>query len=165
MKPTTDNGKCQTLYQLAAEFQSFKEWTRDMFAEREKLSTERSLLIGSRIDAMKEGMKQSFQASEKAIEKAESAQKEYNIRSNEFRAALDDAQTKSLSSVRFDDFRKEYESRHSTLQSEVRTVRDIQNSQTGERRGITATWAIVVSLISLVSGGVMGALLLKLARL
>jgi hypothetical protein len=39
---------------------------------------------------VKEQTRASFEASEKAIVKAENAQRDYNVRSNEFRGQLDD---------------------------------------------------------------------------
>jgi hypothetical protein len=47
-------------------------------------------LFETRLTAMNDAVTSAFEASEKAITKAESAQKEYNARSNEFRQALDD---------------------------------------------------------------------------
>lgn len=46
--------------------------------------------VGAAITAQKEQTTSSFAASEKAIVKAEEAQREYNVRSNEFRGQLDD---------------------------------------------------------------------------
>lgn len=56
-----------------------------------------------------------FDSAEKAIEKAEQAQKEYNIRSNEFRQALDDSNKNNMS-------RTEYIQGHTSLIQKIEGV-------------------------------------------
>ncbi len=58
--------------------------------------------VASALTATKELTAASFAAAEKAILKAEEAQKSYNERSNEFRATLDDQNKRSISRVEFD---------------------------------------------------------------
>lgn len=61
----------------------------------ERMDLEQKESIKSALAAQKELTAASFTASERAITKAEEAQTQYNIRSNEFRGQLDD-QAKSL---------------------------------------------------------------------
>jgi hypothetical protein len=61
----------------------------------EKIIAALKELVIARLDAMQKATDSAFAASEKAIIKAEQAQSEYNVRSNEFRGQLDD-QAKTL---------------------------------------------------------------------
>ncbi len=152
-----------TLSKLEAELRSFKEWAKDMFHEREKLSLERASKIEARIDAMKEQTKIAFASSEKAVDKSEQAQKEYNARSNEFRAALDDAQRNTVSIVRFDDFRKDYDSYKVGQATEIRSLRESRSMLDGRHAGSVATWGTVVTICGVVFGG-LGALIGRLLK-
>ena len=62
--------------------------------ERDRLYLEKfrasEIAVNAAIVAQKEQTASSFASSEKAIVKAEEAQREYNVRSNEFRGQLDD---------------------------------------------------------------------------
>jgi hypothetical protein len=59
-------------------------------------------LLSASILAQKEGVGAAFAASEKAIDKAEVAQTQYNARSNEFRATLDDQNRTMLPRIEAD---------------------------------------------------------------
>lgn len=94
------------LRQVVAEMDGFRRLVEVEMAglhrlldERDRLYKERDESRRSAVDAAitaaKEQTRQSFEASEKAIVKAEDAQREYNVRSNEFRGQLDD-QAKTL---------------------------------------------------------------------
>lgn len=78
------------LHELAVELRTL----RSIMDERDRLYTERGhaarIALEASIHAIKEQTALSFAASEKAIQKAEEAQREYNIRSNEFRGQLED---------------------------------------------------------------------------
>lgn len=72
---------------------------RLLIDERDRLYTAQfkasEVAVAAALLAQKESVSNAFLASEKAIVKAEDAQKDYNIRSNEFRGQLDD-QAKTL---------------------------------------------------------------------
>lgn len=89
------------LRELTAQLDDLGQLVDTRFRYVERLMDERDRLYGERItaqstavtaalQAVKEHTSTSFAASEKAITKAEEAQREYNIRSNEFRGQLDD---------------------------------------------------------------------------
>jgi hypothetical protein len=100
------NGHAQTLREVASELYVIRElFTAKIDAvvalmdERDRLYKERDESRRTAVDAalvaMDKQTRASFEASEKAIVKAEDSQREYNIRSNEFRGQLDD-QAKTL---------------------------------------------------------------------
>lgn len=72
---------------------------RDKVEERDRLYSAQfkasETAVSAALSAQKESTGSAFTASEKAIVKAEDAQREYNVRSNEFRGQLDD-QAKTL---------------------------------------------------------------------
>ena len=72
---------------------------RELLSERDRRYEQRFLdqerAVVAALAAQKELTASAFAASEKAIVKAENAQQEYNVRSNEFRGQLDD-QAKTL---------------------------------------------------------------------
>lgn len=129
--------------------------------EREQLSIERAGRLSERIDSMKEQTRLAFASSEKAIEKSESAQKDYNLRSNEFRSALDDAQKNSVSVSRFDDFKKEYESYKNSQHNEIRSLRESRSEVSGRRDGISVAWAVLIGISGLLFGSVGVIVLMK----
>jgi len=149
----TNRTSCSTLHEVTAEFRAFKEWTKDMFAERDKFGTERAARIDERINAMKEQTTIAFASSEKAVEKSESAQKDYNVRSNEFRQALDDAQKNSVAIGRFEDFKKEYEGYKQSQSSEIRILREAKSTSEGRTAGISAVAAFIIAIVSALGGG------------
>ncbi len=153
--------ECTAVHKLEAELRSFREWAKDMFHEREKLSMERANLLDAKIEAMKEQTKIAFASSEKAVDKSEQAQKEYNARSNEFRAALDDAQRNTVSIVRFDDFKKDYDTYRLSQAAEIRSLRESRSMLDGRHTGVVSTWGTVVTICGVVFGG-LGALIGRL---
>jgi hypothetical protein len=74
---------------------TLKEYFREEFRAIREVMDERDRFYLAQIAEQKNLNENSFESSEKAIEKAEQAQKEYNERSNEFRGQLDD-QAKTL---------------------------------------------------------------------
>jgi hypothetical protein len=101
------------------------------------------------------------EAANKAIDKAETAQSAYNQRSNEFRAALDDAQKTLMPrqealaefnrvAERFDDWKKELETYKQNQAAEIRSLRE-------SRAGYTGIWQAVVG--AAVLAGLLGAVI------
>jgi hypothetical protein len=115
--------------------------------------------IGSALTAQEKLTSASFASSEKAVIKAEDAQREYNARSNEFRGQLDD-QAKMLLP------RSEAETRFNSMsltideiKKDLVTLREFKSSSGGQReqahsdRG-QSNWviAMVISLLSIAVG-------------
>lgn len=67
-----------------------REWVAAKLQAIRELVDERDRLYKERDAAIREQTKATFEASDKAITKAEDAQRDYNVRSNEFRGQLDD---------------------------------------------------------------------------
>jgi hypothetical protein len=121
----------------------------------EELMEERDRRYGERFDAQDRAVSAAFQAqkelnrivaesSEKAIIKAENAQRDYNQRSNEFRGALDD-QAKVMSRDMLS--RKEYESSRCALDDKINAlggkydekIDDIKDNIQGIRESLSKT--------------------------
>jgi hypothetical protein len=128
---------------------------RDVLAERDRVLTERDrryedrfkalevnigdrfkaaeTAVGAALAANKELTNASFVASEKAIGKAETAQADYNVRSNEFRGQLDD-QAKTLmpraeAQVQF----KAYDEKIDQLRTEIASLRESRSETGGQK--------------------------------
>jgi hypothetical protein len=128
---------------------------RDLLAERDRVLTERDrryedrfkalevnigdrfkaaeTAVGAALAANKELTNASFVASEKAIGKAETAQADYNVRSNEFRGQLDD-QAKTLmpraeAQVQF----KAYDEKVDQLRKDIASLRESRSEVGGQR--------------------------------
>ncbi len=121
---------------------------RELLDERDRLYKERNdsqrTAVDAALTAVKENTKSSFDASEKAIVKAEDAQREYNIRSNEFRGQLDD-QAKTLmprpealtmfKSVeeKLQVYKSDFDVRVERVMHEIQVLREMQSSREGMR--------------------------------
>lgn len=84
---------------LETKLESLFKAIKDLIDERDRLYDTRfkasEVAVNAALAAQEKAVNAAFLASEKAIVKAEDAQREYNIRSNEFRGQLDD-QAKTL---------------------------------------------------------------------
>ena len=117
--------------------------------------------VGAALAAQEKGTNAAFAASEKAIVKAEDAQKEYNIRSNEFRGQLDD-QAKTLMPrpetmsllKNMDDkansIRNELNSRIDTSNKEIAGLRESRSEGGGKSIGMREVVAYVIAAISII---------------
>ncbi len=91
-----------------------KEYIERIFTERDARYVEmfrsNDTAVRAALAAQEKQVNSAFEASEKAIVKAETAQTAYNLRSNEFRASLDDQAklllTRTEADVRFQQFRE-----------------------------------------------------------
>lgn len=99
--------------------------------------------IAAALVAQEKQTSSAFASSEKAVMKAEEAQKEYNLRSNEFRGQLDDQAKRLMPRV-------ECEGRLKTLDSSVVALQIFQSNLMGKM-------AIIASI-----GGVIGAVVMAI---
>jgi hypothetical protein len=83
--------------------------------------------VAAALQAQKEATAAAFAASEKAIVKAELSQTNYNERSNEFRAALDDSNKSNIS-------RNEADSRFKAVESKIEDMKEIRDRDNKEMR-------------------------------
>ena len=127
--------------------------------------------IFSTVKHLNKRYNQRFEAQEKAVEKSETAQNNYNIRSNEFRQAIDDSNKIKIDRTEVEGLFTNIEKKIETMKSdfirtidkindEIRYLRDERNKDFGkdqdvrENRG-QKNWstgiliAVVIALISL----------------
>lgn len=117
-----------SLRELTAELDGLREWIearldgiRELLNERDRLYRERDdsrrTAVDAALTAVKEQTKASFEASEKAIVKAEEAQRAYNLSHNDLSKKLDEQNKATMP-------RTEAESRFHTLQEKIDEVRN-----------------------------------------
>jgi hypothetical protein len=163
--------------EIMREMAGLRDMLDEKIARLDAVATERDRRYGERSDAQQLAVKDALAAqeklagasrdsSEKAIEKAESAQRDYNVRSNEFRGQLDD-QAKTLMprqealaeftriAERFDDWKKELEAYKANQASEIRSLRE-------SRAGYGGMWQAVAGAALL--AGLIGFVLSHLVR-
>lgn len=154
---------------------------RTIIDERDRLYDSRfrasEIAVQAALLAQKEAVANAFLASEKAIIKAEDAQREYNLRSNEFRGQLDDqakllmqrsealgllnASDNKLETMRLffdsklESQRQAFEKSNEGLLKEIAGLRESRSETTGTRVGskeviayLFATAGIIFALIS-----------------
>jgi hypothetical protein len=120
---------------------TIREYLVSIIEERDRLYDTRfkasEVAVNAALAAQEKAVTAAFLASEKAIVKAEDAQRDYNIRSNEFRGQLDD-QAKTLmprqeANTLFRSYEEKLEntkiSFEKTLDSVIADVKSLQNSR------------------------------------
>jgi hypothetical protein len=132
--------------------------------ERDRLYMEKfkasETAVGAAIIASDKQTAQNFAASEKAISKAEEAQREYNIRSNEFRGQLDD-QAKRLmpreeAQINFKAQDQKLESVKENFSKEIASLRESRSEGGGAARASASGQQSTHWLIGVVIGLVLG---------
>lgn len=114
-------------------------------------SDNQKLAVKDALTASKELTAAAFAASEKAIVKAESAQSDYNTRSNEFRGQLDD-QAKRLMPRNESDTR--FNAQEDKISIQAKTIEALSTRITAmesKGRGANAMWGYVLGGIGLVA--------------
>ena len=137
--------------------------TRNVLDERDRLYKERDearrVAVDAALTAVKEQTASSFAAAEKAILKAEEAQKEYNLRSNEFRGQLSDqarlfmprseaeAGVKQVSSE-LDRLREDVRRENEGIKKEIASLRETRSAVEAGSTKSKDNLAMVISIIS-----------------
>jgi hypothetical protein len=108
------------------------EANREILDERDKLYTERDnsrrTAVEAALTAVKEQTKASFDASEKAIVKAEEAQKSYNQSHNDLSRKLDEQNKATMP-------RSETETRFHSMEEKIGSIRDALVETSGQTAG------------------------------
>jgi len=134
------------------------EAVREINDERDRLYKERdesrTTAVDAALTAVKEQTKASFDASEKAIVKAEEAQKAYNVAHNDLTRKLDEQNKATMP-------RSETEARFHSLEEKVNEVRHAL--ATGAGAGMGGRAAIDASRANLIAAVVLIGLLVTLA--
>jgi len=139
-----------------------REYFERIIDERERLADTRFEAVYAAQTAAEKQVAIAFAASEKAIVKAEEAQREYNIRSNEFRGQLDD-QAKTLmpraeTDARFNSLedkfaliQKSMDIKVEEVKKDVISLRESRSESGGKAQGLSGGWAAAVGILGLVS--------------
>jgi len=133
---------------------------REVIDERDRLYKERDdsrrTAVDAALAAAKEQTASSFSASEKAIGKAENAQADYNVRSNEFRGQLDDQAKTLMPRQEVTTLVKSIEDKIARLDGDIREVRDSVRGYAGKEQGgktvrddTRSNLAVAISFIAL----------------
>lgn len=140
-----------SLRELTAELDGLREVllakleaAKEIFNERDKLYKERDesrrTMVDAALVAQKEQTKASFEASEKAIVKAEEAQKSYNQSHNDLVRKMDEQNKATMP-------RTETESRFRTLEEKINELRTGEARVIGRGMGVQTIWAYVAFAI------------------
>jgi hypothetical protein len=145
-------------------FASIREYLERIIDERDRLYDVRfkaaETAVSAALLAQEKQTSAAFLASEKAIVKAEDAQREYNVRSNEFRGQLDD-QAKllmprteaSVATRALDDklgiMKGEFERRLDVIAKEIAGLRESRSEIGGKAAGSHALFGYIVAGVSL----------------
>lgn len=130
--------------------------------------------VNAALAAQEKQYNATFMASQKAIEKAEEAQRDYNIRSNEFRGQLDD-QAKTLMprpeslgmfksiEATIAGVKSDFERRMDAQAKEIAGLRESRSEGSGKSAGSQAMWGYFVAAVSVV-GALIAVAVALLAR-
>lgn len=120
---------------------------KEILNERDKLYKERDdsrrTAVDAALAAAKEQTKASFDASEKAIVKAEEAQKSYNQTHNDLSRKLDEQNKNTIP-------RPEAESRFNSLEEKIGALQRGMIEMTGVHRGGEIAWGYVIASIMVI---------------
>lgn len=138
-------------------------WTIDtlkaLLDERDTVYTERDnarrIAVEAALTAVKEQTKASFEASEKAIVKAEEAQKAYNVAHNDLSRKLDEQNKATMP-------RSETETRFHGLEEKISDLREIVTLSTGRGAGYEKMWGWIVAAMG--SGGAIGFIIDRMTK-
>ena len=150
MPEKSENGRTHepSLRETVSQLDDLKELLLVMLAAQAKVTEERDrrfedkfksqeAAVVAALSAQKDATLSAFMASEKAIVKAEDAQREYNARSNEFRGQLDDQakllMSRSEAGARFDATDLRIEELKKRYDSELASLREFRSETGGQR--------------------------------
>jgi multidrug efflux pump subunit AcrA (membrane-fusion protein) len=138
---------------LISKIESLKE----LVNERDRLYKERDesrrTAVDAALAAAKENTASSFAASEKAIVKAENAQNDYNVRSNEFRGQLDDQAKRLIARTEVETMVKNLEEKINRIDIDTRGLRESRSESLGGhslKDDVRSNIAVIVSIIAVV---------------
>lgn len=126
---------------------------KELLDERDRLYTDRDnsrkQAVDAALTAAKEQTASSFAASKEAIQKADTAQKEYNDRSNEFRGQLADQAKRLATKDEMFALLKNMDDRMGRIELDVRTNREAISSATSKGQGMTQFWDYLVVIVGM----------------
>jgi hypothetical protein len=138
-----------TIRELSVEVDSL----RRIMDERDRLYAERDnsrrTAVDAALTAAKEQTASSFAASKEAIAKADTAQHEYNLRSNEFRGQLDDQAKRLISRAEVDTIIKNFDEKLNRLEMDTRVNREAIGNSASKGEGMNQFWQYLVTIVGL----------------
>jgi ATP-dependent Clp protease ATP-binding subunit ClpA len=167
-----DNGDSWTLDTLHEHLVSMIEASDRLMVERDRMYDMRfrtaETAVNAALVAQDKQTSSSFLASEKAVLKAEEAQREYNVRSNEFRGQLDDqakmlmprAEVAALLKAmeeKIISVKNELETRiggqnaaaeksYQEVRKDIQGLREYRSQATGAIGGVQQSWGVLVAV-------------------
>jgi len=136
------NELCPTLHELSADLRAFKEWTKTLFEERKHLANERYKAIDSTIAGLKESSAIAFNVSDKAVNKSENAQREYNSMHNDLSRKME-AQYKDMLP------RTEADRMFAALSDKIDAMAKAGNIGEGRGQGLSLAWSLLLGAVAL----------------
>ena len=173
-----DNGESWTLDTLHEHLVSMIEASDRLMVERDRMYDMRfrtaETAVNAALVAQDKQTSSSFLASEKAVLKAEEAQREYNVRSNEFRGQLDDqakmlmpraevaallkAMEEKIISVkneletRINGYATSGDKNYQDVRKDIQILREYRSQATGAISGVKEGWGVLVGIGGLLIG-------------
>lgn len=144
---------------------SLKEFFETLLKERDLYYTEKIKYLETRIvsvddkhsaavSAVKEVSAATSAASEKAILKAEDAQKELNIKNNEFRGQLKDQASLFISNaearLQFTNFDDKLNLMRGDFERRIEHLSKIDSERSGKSAGMQTSWAMLIAVIGII---------------
>ncbi len=167
MPADKDNGRTHepSLRELTAELDGLRELfmakisaQKEIMDERDRLYKERDetrvLAVDSALKAVEKQTEISFVASERALQKAEASQQNYNIRSNEFRGQLEDQARRLMSKDEYVSSHKNLELRVDRVDMDVRRIQTELSAMAGSKETSTVGRHHNEWLVGTILGGV-----------
>ena len=129
------------------------EGMKAMMDERDRMYSERDnsrrTAVEAALIAAKEQTASSFAASKEAIIKAEQAQHDYNMRSNEFRGQLDDQAKRLIARSEVEVLMKNLEEKIGKIEMDGRANREAITSNAGRGAGMDQLWQYILAGVGL----------------
>jgi hypothetical protein len=90
-----------------------------------------------------------FSASEKAVLKAEDAQREYNIRSNEFRGQLDDQAKLLMPRTEAISMFRNIDDKIALVNKDIASLRESRSEGGGKSAAVSMVWGIAIAILGI----------------
>ena len=158
--PCSDHA-IQVLGEKIVRERELREAFEKLMEERGKRYDERfnaqKIASDAALSAQEKLTSNAFNASDRAINKAEAAQNAHNILANGLQGRLDQ-QAKDLIS------RPEFDQRFISMEDKVNNLREYRSSAEGRTTGISSAWGVMIAVVGIIGGGGIVGLVLLLMK-
>ena len=156
-----------SLRQLTAELDGMRqlynakiESLKIVIDERDKLYSERDKSSHTAVDAaltaVKDQTASAFAANKESVSKYETAQHEYNVRTNEFRGQLEDQAKRLIPRAEVETIVKNLEEKIARLDTDTRINREAITTGMGKGAGMNQLWEYILAGVGLLGSFGMG---------